>query len=65
MTATMEQKEKVSLRGAVSAILDAPEQILHGKIVKKIRNQAFAHSDAVSHDIEGFNYDGSTVQFYL
>jgi len=57
-------KKKVSLRGAVSAILNAPEQILHEKIVKKMRNQAFAHSDAESHEIDGFNYDGSTVQIY-
>jgi hypothetical protein len=56
--------KKVSLRSAVSAILNTPEQILHDKIVKKMRNQAFAHSDAASHEIEGFNYDGSTVQIY-
>lgn len=57
-------KKKVSLRSAVSATLDAPEQLLHDKIIKKMRNQAFAHSDAAAHEIEGFNYDGSTVQFY-
>jgi hypothetical protein len=57
-------KKKVSLRGAVNAVLDTPEQILHDKIIKKMRNQAFAHSDAASHEIEGFNYDGTTVQIY-
>jgi hypothetical protein len=57
-------KKKVSLRDAVNALLDTPEQMLHDKIIKKMRNQAFAHSDAAAHEIDGFNYDGSTVQIY-
>src|SRR5688572_23542022 len=44
-------KKKVSLRGTVNAILDTPEQILHDKIIRKMRNQAFAHSDAAAHEI--------------
>ena len=57
-------KKKVSLRDAVNAILDTSEQILHDTIIRKMRNQAFAHSDAAAHEINGFNYDGSTVQIY-
>lgn len=54
---------RVSLRDSVNRILDAPEQSLHSKIIK-MRDQTFAHSDAESHEIKGFNYDGSTVQIY-
>jgi rubrerythrin len=54
---------KVSLRDAVNGFLDAHEQILHHKIIN-LRDQTFAHSDSASHEIEGFNYDGTTVQFY-
>ena len=52
------QKVKVSLREAVSAVLDtASEQALHRKVID-VRDQTFAHSDAAAHEIEGFNYEG-------
>jgi hypothetical protein len=55
---------RVSLREAMDAILHTePEQALHQKIID-MRDQTFAHSDAASHEIEGLNYDGLTVQFY-
>lgn len=57
-------KIRVSLEDAVSGILDAAaEQVLHHKVIA-MRDQTFAHSDAASHEIEGWNYDGKTVQIY-
>jgi len=54
----------VSLRDAVQTVLtDRDDIALHRKIVI-MRDQTFAHSDAESHEIKGFNYDGSTVQIY-
>jgi hypothetical protein len=56
-------KSKVSLRNSANTILDTPEQALHDKIIV-MRDKTFAHSDAATHEIKGFNYDGSTIQFY-
>jgi hypothetical protein len=55
---------RVSLREAVQIVLSDDDEIaLHRKIVT-MRDQTFAHSDAESHEIKGFDYDGSTVQIY-
>ena len=55
---------RVSLRKAVQAVLtDGDEIALHNRVID-MRDQTFAHSDAEAHEIEGFNYDGSTVQIY-
>ncbi len=55
---------RVSLSDTVDVILETPvEQALHRKVID-MRDQAFAHSDAAAHEIEGFNYDGATVQLY-
>jgi hypothetical protein len=48
----------------VQAVLnDADEITLHHKVIDK-RDRVFAHSDSSAHEIEGWNYDGPTVQIY-
>jgi len=55
---------RVSLREAVQAVLsDADEIALHHKVIDK-RDRVLAHSDSSAHEIEGWNYDGPTVQIY-
>lgn len=54
--------QRVSLR-VVQTVLSDDEIALHRRIVEK-RDRVFAHSDAAAHEIDGFNYDGSTVQIY-
>jgi uncharacterized membrane protein len=47
----------------VNTVLDADEQRLHKRIVET-RDQAFAHSDSIAHELEGMDYSGRTVMFY-
>lgn len=44
-------------------VLNERENSLHQKVIV-MRDQVFAHSDAHSHEIAGFNYGGSTVKLY-
>ena len=43
--------------------LNDAERAFHQKVLDK-RDQAYAHSDAIAHEIEGWDYSGSMVQFY-
>ncbi len=54
---------RVWLRDATNEVLSDTEKSLHTKILK-LRDQTFAHSDAVAHEIPGFDYSGKSVQFY-
>lgn len=54
---------RVSLRKAVQNLLSDDEKALHRRVIDK-RDRVFAHSDAAAHEIDGFNYDGATVQIY-
>ena len=47
----------------MSTVLDGHEQILHSDIIRK-RDEAFAHSDSVSHEFEGGDYSGRRAMFY-
>lgn len=44
-------------------LLNDAERDFHQKIFAK-RDQAYAHSDSNAHEIEGWNYSGSTTQLY-
>jgi hypothetical protein len=54
---------RVSLRKAVQTVLTDDENALHRSVIDK-RDRVFAHSDAAAHEIDRYNYDGSTVQIY-
>jgi len=43
--------------------LNEAEDVIHTKVMI-MRDQAFAHSDALSHEINGFEYGGSQVKLY-
>jgi len=45
------------------ALLNDAERAFHQRVLDK-RDQAYAHSDAVEHEIEGWDYSGSTVKIY-
>lgn len=54
---------KVSLKAHVVAVLDADECALHNRIIAK-RDQAFAHSDSIAHEMGGIDYSGRNVMLY-
>jgi hypothetical protein len=58
-----ERLPRVSLRQQVASVLDDAESLLHARVIDK-RDQAVAHSDAMAHEFEGLDYDGTTVLFY-
>ena len=45
------------------AVLNDAERAFHQRVLDN-RDQAYAHSDAIEHEIEGWDYGGSAVQFY-
>jgi hypothetical protein len=47
----------------VAAVLDARESDLHNSIFDK-RDRAFAHSDSIAHEIQGWDYSGRAVMLY-
>lgn len=51
-----------SLKRYVSAVLDADETKLHEKVINK-RDTIYGHSDASSHLIKGWNYEGKGLKF--
>ncbi len=44
-------------------MLNEVENAVHQKVIA-MRDQAFAHSDALSHEIEAVDYGGSKVKVY-
>jgi hypothetical protein len=55
---------KVSLtKGHLATVLDSCENDFHSRIIAK-RDQAFAHSDSIAAEIEGWDYSGKIVMFY-
>lgn len=51
-------KPKVKLgKTDVAAVLDAYESDLHNSVLDK-RDRAFAHSDSIAHEIQGWDYSG-------
>ena len=55
-------RSRVSL-SADAGVLDIDESAFHAQLLDK-RDGVFAHSDARSYEIEGFNYDAQTLKFY-
>lgn len=47
----------------VATVLDAQEADLHNSVFTK-RDQAFAHSDSIAHEIQGWDYSGRTIMLY-
>jgi hypothetical protein len=55
---------RAALKADEPGVLDDAEKALH-EIVKRKRDQVFAHSDSQAREIPGWNYEGAHMKFYF